>query len=154
MPFSPNIKDREHDKFVNVSGETAVRTLIANTPSNPVPVNVIDSNYFDNVSINYAEISAVPASIETTIISFTVPATNIWKLKRVFFDGGNIAEYKLKINAAVKHKESTYYTRYNGEFNYESGLSLSAGDVITLTVIHARPYAANFNCSLVLSEST
>ena len=103
--------------------------------------------------LQYAEVSSVAASVETTILTYTVPSGYVNYLHRIEVAGTNIAEYKIKINAVVKAKRYTYFgNSLNTEFDFTAGprrgYKVNAGDIITVTVLHSRPTVGNFNARL------
>lgn len=121
--------------------------LVVN-PDGSVNVNVVQSSstpvsgllFFPN------EVSAVPSSVETTLISLIAPPQG-YRFTKVDVSGENIALFKLKLNGSVLMWKRTWWNQFNQSFsfeNFQNGLKLLPGDVLTVTVYHQRPNPANF----------
>ena len=56
MVMPSSIKDREQKKFVEVAGETAVRTKVANTTEDSVPVSsgLLSGISWESFTVEYA----------------------------------------------------------------------------------------------------
>ncbi|NIQ16878.1 MAG: hypothetical protein GTO02_21595, partial [Candidatus Dadabacteria bacterium] len=65
-------------------------------------------------------------------------------LYRVEFSGNNIATYSAEIGGVVNAKKRTYFGgNLFGAFPFE-GLTIAAGQVVRLRVIHSRPLVGDF----------
>lgn len=99
------------------------------------------------VSSVYAEISSVPSSALTTILSYNV-IDDLVMLQTVSCSGDNIAQFDLLINSTVIARIRTEFTKLNEELDFAygnaNGLNLNNGDVIILKVKHFRPYLGSF----------
>lgn len=104
----------------------------------------------------YNEITAVAASILTTIQTYTAPIGKTTFIQKIEVSGTNIAEYRVEINATIKDKKRTYFS---GDLNLAfifteigTGLPLAVGDVVTVKVIHLRPTVGDFNSRIQVVE--
>lgn len=124
-------------------------------PNGSINVNLAQSNPGQLKSF-YDEITAVPASVLTDILTYTAPPLVSSYLQKIEVSGSNIAEYTIQINSTIMDKKRTYFgAPLNVEFKFVeigTGLPLAPGDVITVKVIHARPSVGNFNSRLQVVE--
>ena len=147
MAIPKTIEGREYTKFVDSPrghGFDSVEVIVANTPSNPVPVEFSEAGEYLN---QYFESNSVAGLSTTNIIDYTVPVGKEFRLNRVDFDGGNVAIYKIDINSSTESKKRTYYTKFNGEFIY-SKYTLNAGDNLKLIVENNTNMVADFNANM------
>ena len=98
----------------------------------------------------YNEISSISSATETTIVSYTAPGGVTSYLQKVKVSGNNIAEYQVKVNGTTVDKCRTYFggdlsTNFDFTGSGNSGYVLTAGDIVTITVIHNRPMVGTFN---------
>lgn len=101
--------------------------------------------------IFYNEITSLAANTLTTIISYTVPVGNVGTLKQISASGGNIATYTVRKNGTIIDKKRTYFSGpFNVDFNFNN-LTLNAGDIVLVEVVHGRPMVADFNANIQLS---
>ncbi len=116
---------------------------------------IIESQPSPNSTVvsTYNEITLVPSGATTTIVTYTVPAAMQAVLQRCPVSGENVAKYTLLINGAT---QDTLRTMFGGDltqmFDFtsgnDSGLVLNAGDVVTIQVLHNRPYTASFEARI------
>lgn len=98
----------------------------------------------------YSEVSAIASGIETTVLTYTVPAARSFFLDRIHVEGENISDYKVKVNGSVIGRRKTYFTNYAHDFDFgvdvpeSSGLELAGGDVLLVTATHNRPGTSDF----------
>jgi hypothetical protein len=107
------------------------------------------------LTVNYNEVIGVVSGVETNLISITVPVATTMRVTEIEVSGENIAQYKVKVNGNTIETARTWWTRFDAEFNfvdYENGLLLNSGDVLTVTVLYNRPQIGNFEVT-VLSDS-
>lgn len=113
------------------------------------------SNPGELVSV-YNEVTAVAASVLTTVQTFTAPVAKVTYLQKIEVSGTNIAEYRIEINNVVQDKKRTYFgAELNLKFMFVelgTGLALAVGDVVTVKVIHARPDVGDFNSRIQVVE--
>jgi hypothetical protein len=98
----------------------------------------------------YSEVLAIPSSVETDVLTVTVPPLGQKRFQKVEVSGTNVAEVRLKINSIVISKKRIWHTKFNVEFDFENfanGLNLLAGDVLKISIIHTRPMAGDFNAT-------
>ena len=128
------------------------------TSGNPIYVNATESS--GRTAVNqYAEIMSVAAGSTTTIVQYTVPSASNFMLERVSVSGGNIALYQVLINdSPIETQRTNFGAQLNSEFNFISsstqGYILNVGDVVKVTVLHNRPYTANFEGRIQMSKIT
>jgi hypothetical protein len=102
----------------------------------------------------YDEITNQIFAAYHTIVSYTVPAAKIFKLRHVSVSGSNKAEYRiLGAGASVIAKRRTSYTNFNEDFFFESddtiGTKFTAGQVVYVDVMHSNALAnGNFNATI------
>lgn len=97
----------------------------------------------------YQEATAVATGVETNVLVFVVPASPIFHAVRFEFGGGNIGTYKLYFGSNVQAQYVTWWnTGMNGFWDFKSGImggvKVDGGTQIRVTVLHNRPYVANF----------
>lgn len=102
----------------------------------------------------YGTAAAVAAGVETTILSYVVPA-GIYHIIRAEFGGQNIGTFKQYWNATEKDQYITYWgAGMNGSWNYSiadyGGVAVAPGTVITIKILHNRPQVGDFYAKLVL----
>jgi len=101
----------------------------------------------------YNEVTSVATSVITTVITYTVPAVSYAKLNTIDVSGTNIAQFQVEINTVVIDKKRTYFSGpFNEVFNFDSSISLIAGDIVRVRVLHTRPFVGDFNARLTVSE--
>lgn len=126
------------------------------TPANPIFVE-FPANAARNSVNQYNEVLAVASGSTTTVVTYTVPPATSVALERISGSGGNIALYTILLNGTPIDTQRTYFGgALNVQFEFMStanlGLILSAGDIISMTILHDRPYVANFEGRIQLTE--
>ena len=144
-PISDHLNDKEQYKFRNAGGNTLVAVIT--DPGSPLatyPVNPIGLEFKDV----YAEAASVVSGVETDIVSYTIPVGKTFYLERVKFSGDNIAKYRLLLDGVEIEKCATWFSGpLFSEFNFGSidyGKPITAGQVLTVKVLHVRPTAGDF----------
>lgn len=128
-------------------------------PGNPLTVDAV-INVADTITTlsppvlsQFSEVTGVVMGVTTLVGSYTAVANR--KFQKVAFSGNNTALYELLINGATADKKYTYFgSTLNGEFNFDGGLVLTAGDLIEVYVVHSRPDPGDFSCRIQLLEIT
>lgn len=106
----------------------------------------------------YNEVTNVTPGIETTISTYTAISGKDCFLQSVEYSGTNIATFRVYINGTVVDKQYTYFTYYNGLFQYltgnstSPGISLNTGDVVLITGIQNRSSTCDFNANIQILE--
>lgn len=119
-------------------------------------INVKDDLASDETPVNpYDESPAVPPGVQTTVLSFTVPADKIAFLYRAESAGENIARHRVLVNGIPVATKRTYFGGdLNATFEFGSPnkrqVILQPGDLVEVTVIHDRPWNADFEARLQL----
>lgn len=106
----------------------------------------------------YNEISAVASGTETLIVQYTALPGKLTKLQKVQGSGGNISLYKIYIDGVPIGSARTYF---GGDLNFEvnwttgvtDGLALAASQTVEVTVIHNRPFPADYEARIQLASS-
>lgn len=114
----------------------------------PLPVTLTSSTGATVVN-TYDTVSSVASSTITTIVSYTVPSSETFKLSRVEASGNNIASYQVEIDGVVQAFKRTYWgSGFNVNFNFmtanEDGLDVGQNIVIRLRVTHERTEVGDF----------
>jgi hypothetical protein len=136
-------------------------TRIADSYGNPLKsrngalnVRVVNKHHELNSPISFfGEVTNVLPSTPTQILSYTVPAGEIFDLTRVYYSGDNIGQFDITLNGNLIGRSRTYFggalngTEEFGDYD-ESGLRCVAGDIIAITVNHSRPYTGNFDARI------
>lgn len=121
---------------------------------------VVESTSSINVVVNtYNQVVAVPSGATTQLVSYTVPIGKTGILQRSGVSGENIARYDILINGVI---QDTIRTMFGGDltqsFDFTDGigfgLPLNSGDVVTVQVLHNRPYTGDFNARVQVLEMT
>lgn len=119
-----------------------------------IPPTILDATIVNA----YAEITGVAAGIETTIVTYTSPASgSISYLEFVSVSGNNIAEFKVYEVAIVLDKKRTYFTMYNTDFDFKSAIGLPGYEIppsttISVKVLHNRPSLGAFDARIQVIE--
>lgn len=142
---SVRISDCTTDLKINPDG--SINVVIENPTPTPAGLN-------DVITV-YNETALVASGVTTTIISYVTPIGLPQAIYRVLVSGENIARYDIAVNAV---KIATVRTYYGGDLSRTvafdgsdgSGYILNAGDTVTITVLHNKPYTALFEATLEL----
>ena len=127
---------------------------MAVNPDGSINVNIVQSPTvpLDGLTISHNEISSVSASVETNIISLVAPSNN-YRITKIEVSGDNVAHYRVKVNGSTIVNKRTYWSGFNETFNFEdfqNGLKLSIGDILTVTVVHSRPMLGSFEATVMV----
>lgn len=122
--------------------------LIDINPDGSINVVVTESGFTEKNLFD--EVTGVVSGITTEIISYTAIANT--KLISCNFSGTNIAMYSLYIGGNLSAKKYTYWSSLNDQFNFENGLPINLGDVISIEVVHMRPDPGNFNANILITN--
>jgi hypothetical protein len=103
-----------------------------------------------SVVVNYNEVTAVASGIETTIIMLSAPPGGM-RLTKASASGDNVAMYRLKVDGSTVVTKRSGWTTPNVDFDFDTGLVLTSGQVLVITGYHTRPTTATFEASVVSS---
>ena len=111
----------------------------------------------DPASTRFNEVTSVPASIWTDVLTYVVPVSPIVHIIRIEFGGNNVATYQLTDGVNVYHKCYTWFngtleSRWEFENSDGGGLQLVAGLILKVQVFHTRPYLGDFYARLQYRE--
>lgn len=114
-------------------------------------INVVVSGAEKQLASIYDEVTGVLAGVSTIINQVTLTQNAI--LQKIVFSGTNIAEYQLIIDGNIEDKKRTYFGNgLNGNFDFNQGLTLVSGQIISVYVEHNRPTPGDFNARLQFLE--
>lgn len=119
-------------------------------PDGSINVNVISALTNNKIKNTYGEASAVPPSVETTIVTYMVPMLlSNALLQRVSVSGTNVGRYRVFLNGVVIDTRRTYYGgNFSEYFEFAMGSAdgtvLQPGDVVTVKILHDRVYVGDF----------
>jgi len=100
----------------------------------------------NEVALNiYDEVTAVPSSARTSIVSYTVPLGQSFYLKRIEFAASNISAIELEIDASIEAKAYNWWTNFNNCFDFHDGIKIIGGKKIELFGEHNRPNVGSFS---------
>lgn len=147
---------------VNVLGPVEISDgtdILQVNPDGSINVNVISTGPAipqEIVSV-FSTAAAVAPGIETTITTYTVPVGKTAMLERLEFGGGNVALFNLYINGVLSHRRRIFFgdgLSESMEFTgvSDNGLSLVAGDIVTIKVLQNRPTSADFEARIQVQE--
>jgi hypothetical protein len=125
-------------------------TLKVNTDGS-INVNIETSVSSPSLLLFHNDISSVASGVETTIITVTAPGSGL-RLEKIDASGENVALYRVYINGIEIYTMRSWWTAFNVSFNFENfdnGYLLTAGQVLTVTCYHTRPYVANFEATVL-----
>lgn len=131
-----------------VNGHVIADQGLPNTSINAWPVTIVSGS----VSANIGEVqpfygSAVPAAIETTLLTF-VTGVNGFAIYDVHCSGRDDALFKVKDNGTSIAYGQINWTERVDNIHFESGALIDAGHTITITVTSYSTMAADFFGSL------
>lgn len=134
---------------VEVIGKNG-NTIEPNTDGS-INVNVVTTPVVGNVVINqYNGINSVASGATSTVVQYTLPIDQTsGVLQRISVSGDNIAKWTVFINADQIDTRRTYYGSSLSEYfefitGTADGVPLVPGDIVTVKVLHNRPYVGDF----------
>lgn len=98
----------------------------------------------------FNEVDTVVSGITTEIISYTAIANT--KILSCDFGGTNVAAYSLYIGGVLSAKKYTFFQNLNERFEFQDGLPITIGDIISVEVVHNRPDPGDFNANLLIQN--
>lgn len=108
----------------------------------------------DVISV-FSSVSAVPASLLTDVLTYTVPVGKILQLIRIRSGGDNIAKFEVTIDGDVVDRQRTWFNGSGLEVTHDfsaqdkRGVMLVEGTTVKARVIHARPSVGDFDSRIV-----
>jgi hypothetical protein len=123
-------------------------------PAGPSGPSIIPST----VVITFNEVTSVPAGVETTVATYTSPASGSTAyLELVSVSGSNIGAFVVYEVSAILDKKRTYFTKYNENFDFRSaigvpGYELAPSTTIIVKVLHNRPSLGTFSARIQTIE--
>jgi len=101
--------------------------------------------------VSFNSVSAVATGAETTLISKVTPPGG-FRLMKVDVSGENVALFSLKVDGVTLFTKRSWWNNWNQEFRFEdfqNGLRLTQGQVLSITVLHNRPSPANYEVTVM-----
>lgn len=147
-PVNPKVHDSvrigDGVEEMAINGDGSINVNIVESPDVTIP----------SLVPHYNEVTAVPAGVETTLISMT-GAPNGTRIQKIMVSGENHGAYRVKLDGSTIALKRTWWTAFNEEFSFEEfrkGFVVPEGSVLTVTVLHMRPDAGNFEVSVLSQE--
>lgn len=123
-------------------------------PDGSLNVNVvIGANDGPGLKVEFGEALAVPAGIETNVLTVTA-STGYKRFQKIEVSGSNVSEIRLKIDGVTFAKKFLWWGNFNTTFTFEilsEGLKLMPGQVLTVTATHIRPDAGDFSATAYIA---
>lgn len=140
------------DVDLGIAVKTVTKLLGSSSVAPAIPQN-------ESVVNEYDEASSVATGVETTVVTYTVPALTAARMVWAEASGTNIADFKVKVNGTTVARKWTWFASgLTAEFNFVAeanrGLILAAGDVVSITAVHARPSPGDFGARIEVIEIT
>lgn len=127
----------------NVSGKNGLDVNLINTS--------LSTDEAGTIVNNYAEVTNIASGVLTTLTTYTASANT--RLKSASASCDNKAIFTVLIDGVVQSKKRTYYaSNFNAEFNFEKGIELTAGQVVTVKAIHSSSSLGDFNSNIVIVQ--
>lgn len=120
-------------------------------PDGSINVNVSGSSSAPGLTIIHDEITSVGANAETTILTITAPLNGM-RVSKVEVSGDTVALFRVKLDGNTLLNKRSWWTDFNPTFSFEdfaNGLWLNSGQVLTITVIHTRPFLGSFEATVM-----
>lgn len=96
----------------------------------------------------FDENAAVPYNVETTILTYTVPADRAVRLDKIEVFGKNIAKFSIEVDGARVAYVETHWTKYDHLFEFLDYV-VEAAEVVTVKVTNKTNEAQYFNARLL-----
>ena len=122
-----------------------------NILNTPVPVNVTTDGVvrvvqsFLGIETNLFNSASIPTGVETTLISYTVPAVTKFHVLLASCSGEADGVFTFKKNGAPMGRKRNSWSNRNVEFEFLYGLKMNAGDVIEVSVLHNNDASCQFD---------
>lgn len=123
-----------------------------------VNVNIVSAPVTGHTVVSkYNEVSSVASGVQTTIVSYTVPALKTAILERIDTAGQNVGRYDVFVNGVAFDTQITYFGgSFNALFEYSTGTSdgftLNAGDIVAVKILHTSVFVGNFTGRIQVLE--
>lgn len=130
---SIRVSDGNNELRVNSDGSLNVNT---------------NSSISSNLNV-YNEITAVPTSVLSNILTYIIPTTMGFLLSLVEVSGSNIADYEILIDGTKVARKYTYFGGGMSEIFDFKNYMLSTSQIITVNVTHYRPYVGEFSARIL-----
>lgn len=114
--------------------------------------STVDTVEAGTVDTAYNEITSVPSSTLTNIVSYT--AVQNTRLKIIEVSGTNIAAYTVFVNGSPIHKKRTYYGFLDNNFQFSKGYALVLGDLVQVKVEHFNTSVGDFSGFILVLKDT
>lgn len=120
-----------------------------NTDDKAWPVKIVGDSSAPGLSVSHSEITSVASGVETTIMTITPPPGGM-RVSKIEVSGDTVALYRVKLNGDTLFNKRSWWTSFNQTFDFQdfaNGLWLNQGQVVTITVVHTRPFLGSFEAT-------
>jgi hypothetical protein len=111
-------------------------------------MQMVDMSVQGQIFTFYNELNGLASGATSPILSFTVPTGKKFDLLSVHFDGDNVANYWVLLNAQIIGQYRTFWCQFGREVPFYKRQGL-AGDVFSVVVENWRPENCDFNASII-----
>jgi hypothetical protein len=113
-------------------------------------VRPVISNYPGNLTNSFSDASGVPTNSETTVVTYTVPASTSFYFIGLVTSGNANALFRLKVNGSTVLAGRTTVSNLSWSLSYSySPIVALDSDVVTITVIHQAGVACDFEATIM-----
>lgn len=121
--------------------------LLSVNADGSINVNLVGGGT-SGLTITHNEITSVVSGVETSLLTLT-PSTSNLKLLKIDVSGDNVALFRVKIDGVVVYNKRSWWNGFNQTFDFKdfTGLLLSVGQTLTVTVLHNRPNLGAFEAT-------
>lgn len=124
------------DGSINIAGNTTV--------SGSVDSVITGLNEYE-----YNEVASVASGASVIVVARTFSME--YKLRRVSCTGDSVGVFTVLFNGVPVDKKRSTYTDYNCEFDYETGIVVSAGTIVEVEAENASTTVGDFSSRLLFS---
>lgn len=126
--------------LLEINTDGSINAVLTEAP-NETPIN------------EFSETPAVANGSEATVLTYTVPVGVEAFLTRIDVGGENIARFEVYVDLELIARKRTWFGHglsdtFDFSLSARRGLPVQSGKVITVKVLHERPFAATFEARL------
>jgi hypothetical protein len=124
---------------------------LAINPDGSLNVSISGATSTPGLSITHNEITSVASGVETTVMTVISPLNGM-RVSKIEVSGDTVAHFRVKVDGTTIFNKRSWWTSFNQTFDFQdfiNGLQLGAGQIITVTVLHARPFLGSFEATLM-----
>lgn len=147
-PIDVNIDGNDKIKITDNDGD-----ILNVTPDGKLQIDGVITGNVNAVVTGVNEFEFAETTIAgggtTTVVTRSFP--DEYKLRRVRGSGENVAVYYLKFSGSGVDKMRSTYTDFNALMDFETGVTIPAGTVVTVDVTNSTSSPALFSVQLLFS---